>query len=157
MSAQKNGNNNSWSWVIVGVIGLWAYGQFTDNRQTSNHVSQSHRSESSSIAREHIARDDAISEHWDEIKEFVDGSETVEACSDSGCYDLEAEISSGIIETVHFANGGYLTVSAEIDENGSADDVDQRGRLWEFTLDMDAPIVDEALAAWAESNGKEID
>lgn len=102
-----------------------------------------------------ISRDEAISEHWDEIRPHLDGSETVEACSsESGnCYDLEADISGGEIDTLHFPNGGYLNFSAEVDSDGSASDSDKDGNNWDFTLDMNSQIVDDAISQWASENG----
>ena len=49
---------------------------------------------------------------------------------------------------------GYQLFSADIDEDGSASDVDQRGRYWEFALDMDSAVVDDAVREWAQANGR---
>jgi hypothetical protein len=105
-------------------------------------------------SKSEISRDDAISDHWGEIRPHLNGSETVEACSsESGnCYDLEADISDGAIDTIHFQNGGYLSFSAEIDSDGSASDSDKDGNDWDFTLDMNSSIVDEAISQWASEN-----
>lgn len=106
-----------------------------------------------------LSRDDAVSEHWNEIKEYLNGSETVEACSSSSgdCYDLEADISSGEIDEIYFSDAGYLYFSADIDEDGNASDVDQNGDSWDFALDMNSSIVDDAIDEWASSNGYLID
>jgi len=100
-----------------------------------------------------IDRDEAISNNWDDIKEYLNGSETLEACSDSGdCYDLDADISSGHIETVYFSSGGNLDFYASIDESGSASDTDQDSNNWELSLDMSSSIVDDAVQEWADNN-----
>ncbi len=106
-----------------------------------------------------IDRVDAIYDHWDEIREYVNGSETIEACSSSSgnCYDLDADISSGSIEQIDFENGGYLYFSAEIDSDGNASDTDVRGDSWDFTVDMDSSMVDDAIQEWADYEGYEID
>ncbi len=106
-----------------------------------------------------ISRQEAVNEYWDEIKENVDGTETVEACSnESGsCYDLDADVSNGTIETIHFTNGGHLDFSADIDNDGSASDSDVNGNNWDFTLDMDSSIVDDAIENWAGNNGYAIE
>lgn len=106
-----------------------------------------------------ISRSDAIDDHWDEIKEYLDGTETIEACSSerSDCYDLEADIADGVIETVHFSNGGFLRVSADIESDGTASDSDQRGTYWDFTIDLDSALITEAIDAWAEENGYQIE
>lgn len=106
-----------------------------------------------------INRDDAISEHWDEIRDNLDGSEEIEACSsESGnCYDLDAEISSGQIEEIYFPSGGNLDFSAEISDDGTASDYDGDSNSWDFTLDMDSSIVDDAVQEWADDNGYQIE
>lgn len=100
-----------------------------------------------------ISRDDAISDHWDDIKEYVTGSETVDACSsESGsCYTLDADIDKGEITEIHFNNGGHLSFSAEINDSGSASDSDENGNSWDFTLDMNSSIVDNAIDDWAKA------
>lgn len=101
-----------------------------------------------------MSREDAINEHWDEIKEYLTGTQEIEACSDqsNNCYDLDAYISSGKIDTLNFENGGFLKFSADFDENGSASDDDYRGNGWSFTLDMDSDFVTEAIETWASKN-----
>jgi hypothetical protein len=102
-----------------------------------------------------ISRDDAIDEHWDDIQDNVSGTETVNACSkESGnCYDLEADISDGHIETLHFNNGGYLGFYADIDSDGTASDSDRDGNWWDFELSMESNIIDDAIDEWANDNG----
>jgi hypothetical protein len=135
------------SWVIVaGIVALCASCAYGGDSTPTD--------DSASVAPLAISRTVAVSQHWDEIKEYADGSETVQACSESGCYDLDADISSGIIETLHFPNGGYLMLSADIESDGSASDADERGRLWSFTLDMDSAVVDEAVREWARATGR---
>ena len=101
-----------------------------------------------------IDRYDAIYDYWDEIKDYVAGTETIDACSsESGnCYSLDAEISNGQIEMIYFPDGGYLYFSADIDENGNASDFDRDGNSWDFTLDMDSSIVEDAVYDWASDN-----
>lgn len=88
-------------------------------------------------------------DHWEEVREYMSGSETIEACSDSGCYDLDAEISSGFIEIIYFPNGGYIYPDAEIDEGGSAEGYDSDGNYWEFWVDLDSDTVQDAISEWA--------
>lgn len=104
-----------------------------------------------------IDRDTAISDHWDEISDYVNGPETIEACSGSGCYDLDADISSGDIDTVNFPNGGYLSPEESIDDSGSASFYDNQGNNWDFQVDMDSSVVDDAVQEWAADNGYEIE
>lgn len=93
--------------------------------------------------------EDLAYDHWDEVREYMSGSETIEACSDSGCYDLDAEISDGSIEMVYFPNGGYIYPDAEIDEGGSADGYDSDGNYWEFEVDTGSDTVQDAITDWA--------
>jgi hypothetical protein len=101
----------------------------------------------------------AISEHWDEIKKYIDGTETIEACyEESGnCYYVDADISNGIIERIYFSNGGFLDFFAKIDEDGSAWDFDENGNSWDFTIDINSSIVEDAVYEWAEDNNYEIE
>lgn len=104
---------------------------------------------------EPITRQEAIDEHWDDIKGDLSGSEEIEACSaESGnCYNLDADISNGEIEEIHFPNGGHLTFSADIDSTGSASDSDENGNDWDFTIDMNSTLVLNAIEDWANANG----
>lgn len=100
--------------------------------------------------------DEAIQENWDSIKEYLSGTETIEACCDSGCYSLDADISNGEISQIYFPNEGYLYFSADIEESGDASDTDDEGRNWDFTLDMGSSIVEDAVQEWANNNDYEI-
>jgi len=106
-----------------------------------------------------LSREEAINNYWDEIKEYIDGTEMIEACSleSRNCYDLEADIEDGVIVRIYFPNGGYLDFLAEIDEDGYASDLDKYGNDWEFYIDMDSSIIDEAIYNWAQDNDYEIE
>jgi hypothetical protein len=101
-----------------------------------------------------INRDEAIRNHWTEIKKYLNASETLEACATAtgSCYDLDAEISRGNVELLHFRNGGSQRFSADIDVEGEARDVDSRGDYWNLRLDMRSPVVDKAIRKWAQAN-----
>lgn len=104
---------------------------------------------------EPLTRQEAIDDRWDEIREGLDGSKTIEACSsESGnCYTLDADIASGSIDEIHFPNGGYLHFSADIDDDGTASDTDENGNGWDLTIDMNSPFIDEAIDDWAQEHG----
>ena len=112
-----------------------------------------------SVFGKHVSRSAAVSGYWAEIRQEIDGTHTVEACSAErpNCYDLDAEISNGVIEQVHFPNGGYLLVSAELEPDGTASDTDQDGTSWDFTLDLHAAIVEDAVQQWADAEGYHLD
>lgn len=157
---KKSGNALVWI-LIIGAVAAFFIFRNNDSGSSPANTFPDSRSYRNSGTSENttLSRDEAISEHWDEIKEYVDGSDTVEACSSSSgnCYDLDADISNGQIEQIYFPSGGYLYFSADIDESGSASDSDQNGDSWDFTLDMSSSIVDDAVDNWASSNGYTID
>lgn len=146
-------------WIIIVILIIVSSSNGSKN--TMNNDSTYDYQSSGRINSEYktIDRDEAISEHWDEIKNYLDGSETIDACSSesNNCYDLDAEISNGQVEEIYFPSGGYLYFSADIDENGEASDFDQNGDDWTFTLDMSSSIVDDAVNQWADSNDYQID
>ncbi|GIW69044.1 MAG: hypothetical protein KatS3mg100_538 [Candidatus Parcubacteria bacterium] len=152
---QNHGNAIIW-FLILGAIA--ASFIFSGNDNNSNYNSSNNsifRSGNSYEEERTIDRYDAIYQYWDEIKDYVSGTETLDACSyESGnCYSLDAEISNGQIEMVYFPNGGYLYFSADIDESGNASDIDQNGNSWDFTIDMDSSMIDNAIYDWASDNG----
>jgi hypothetical protein len=144
----SNRDDNSWL-VLLFFGGLILYGVANRNSDNAKPVSTPNALIASPEPRT-ISRDDALSNHWDEVCDYISGTEEIEACViGGGCYALEADIIGCNIDTVYFANGGFLDVSAPIDEYGNASTFDTRGRLWDFTLDMQSFIVDEALEDWA--------
>lgn len=153
----KENYRNTLIWVLIvgAIIGFFIRGR-AGNDSGFNSDDDSHLLQSNSYQEENeiIDRYDAIYEHWDEIKDYVNGTETIEACSfDSGnCYDLDADISDGQVEEIYFPNGGYLYFSADIDESGNASDFDQNGNSWDFTIDMDSSMIDDAIYDWASDN-----
>lgn len=153
MENEEESNNGGWFWIVIIVLILiFAFNSGDKNKDSSS----SGYSDSTRVSSEdkEISRDDAISDYWDDIKDYASGTETINACSsESGnCYDLDADISSGVIEEVYFQNSGYLYFSADIDENGEASDYDQDGNSWDFSVDMDSSIIDDAISEWASDN-----
>ena len=148
---KRGGNVLVWI-LIVGAIA--AFFLFRDDNENIYNDSGSRSSRQSIIAEKTLSRDEAIESYWDEIKDYVDGTETIDACSyESGnCYSLDAEISSGQVEMIYFPNGGYLYFSVDIDEGGNASDFDQNGDSWDFTIDMDSSVIDDAIYDWASDN-----
>lgn len=153
---KKGGNTLVWILIIGAVIAFFIFRNNDSGGSLTRTFPDSRSYRNSGISENAtLGRDEAISEHWDEVKEYVDGTETVGACSSSSgnCYDLDADISGGIIDQIYFPNGGYLYFSADIDESGSASDSDQNGDGWDFTVDMSSSIVDDAVDNWASANG----
>ena len=161
MSSKANGNSGAGHGWLLLIIALILYGVFSRESSQDSAIAPSSRQAQHSRARdaESLSRDEAIESHWDEICEHLQGSEAVEACDmgSGNCYELDADISSCAIETVHFPNGGFLSVFATIDDSGSASDFDSRGRMWDFTLDMNSSLIDQAIDDWAASAGVRVD
>lgn len=143
--------------LIIGIIGYFLFFNSSSSKTSTvtvpSRINYTYNDYGEDEERT-IYRDDAISDYWDDIKEYVDGTETIEACYDGNgnCYDLEADISDGMITTIYFDNGGNLDFYADLDENGYASDSDKEGNGWEFTFDMDSSIVDTAVEDWASDN-----
>jgi|SRR3989344_6250670 len=159
-----------WKWILwiagtLVVISLFTGGDDSSSNAHDNYSAPTsnqlyYSDDSSEYENEEYAIDryDAISDYWDEIREYVNGTETVEAYSwkSGSYYDLDVDISDGTIEAVYFPNGGHLYFSAEIDSDGEASDYDQNGNSWDFTLDMDSSVVEDAVYEWASDNGYSI-
>src|SRR3990172_9875248 len=96
--------DNVLGWAIVAIVAFSIFiSNDSDSSSTTQYSNQSTGSyyRSPEVDENHtISRDDAISDYWDEIKDYLDGSETIEACSSTSgnCYDLEADISRGGVE-----------------------------------------------------------
>jgi hypothetical protein len=58
---------------------------------------------------------------------------------------------------LHFNNGGWLILSADIDQFGDASDVDDEGRWWDFRLDMNSSLVDDAISEWSAVSRIEVE
>jgi hypothetical protein len=147
-----------WTLLVI-AIGSWLYFGTSDNRSedksnTSSYSAPSRTSDRYGIYDEtesYLDYDtmyDNAYDEWETVREYIDGSYTVDACSDSGCYSLDADISSGYIDTVYFPNGGYLSPGSEIDSSGSASAYDSDGNAWEFIVSGD--VIDEAIDNWID-------
>jgi hypothetical protein len=136
--------------LVLGVLGLgWWWLSSNNSSSTSNYsYNDSSYYDDSNV----IDRYDALSDYWDEISEYLDGTYYIEACSDNSdnCYELEAEIDQGEIDTIYFPNGGYLGIySADVDSDGDASGYDDGdyGDYWRFEIDEDD--IEEALEQWS--------
>lgn len=131
--------------IVLVVLGFWIFG----GDKSSSSSSGGNYYDSENV----IDQYDAKSDYWDDIAEYLDGTYTIEACSDNSgnCYDLDADISSGDIDTIYFSNGGYLDIyGADVDSDGSASG-DSDEDYWTFQVD-DSDI-DQAVEDWADYEG----
>ncbi|MGB9808787.1 MAG: hypothetical protein ACPLSA_01915, partial [Caldanaerobacter sp.] len=148
----KNREKIIWSIFIVSIIA--AFFIFSNNNNENQYLNSRYSGfiYQESDGQKVLTRDEAISNYWDEIKDYINGIETIEACSwkSGNCYSVDADISGGVINTIYFDNGGYLDFSADIDEYGNAWDFDQNLNDWDFTIDMDSPIIEDAINKWAD-------
>jgi hypothetical protein len=99
-----------------------------------------------------ISRDDALDQYWDEIKEHINGTETIEVHShESGNnYDLDADLSNGEVESIHFPNGGWIYINADLDSDGSGEGYGSDD-YWD--VQVDSEVIDNAVDQWASDNG----
>jgi hypothetical protein len=99
-----------------------------------------------------IDRDQALDEYWDDIKEYINGTETIEVYShESGnYYDLDADISNGEVEVIHFEHGGYIYINAELNSDGSGEGYGSDS-YWD--VQIDSSLIDDAVDEWASDNG----
>ena len=156
-------------WIIVVLVGITIFSVLIHREKDKSAPLQNNRiylpnyvmeDEEENFSEERsLTLEEAIEDYWDEIREYVEGTTEIEACSfESGnCYLVEADISDGAIETVYFSNGGYLYFDAEIDSDGYASDFDINGNSWDFEVEMDSGIVKEAVYEWAEDKEYTID
>lgn len=100
-----------------------------------------------------LTYEELLQELWDDIKYYVTGIEEVEAFSyyTGRYYYLDADIENGFITRIYFPNGGYLNFYAEIQEDGSAWDLDYRGNMWDFQIDLNSPLIRQAIHRWLAS------
>ncbi len=108
-----------------------------------------------------IARDVAIENYWDEIKDYIYGTTYLNVFSyeSANYYNLLVDISGGVVEVLYFLNGGILFITgADFDESGHAFGMDlKEGNGWDFYLDMDSSIVENAIYDWASDNSYEVE
>jgi hypothetical protein len=102
-----------------------------------------------------IDRDEALDQYWDEIREYINGTETIEVYSfESGnFYTVDAEISNGEVESIYFDNGGYIYINALLNSDGTGEGYGA-DNYWE--VEVDSYLIDNALEEWASDNGYEI-
>jgi len=153
---KRGGNILIWILIVGAIVAFFI---FRDGDEKSYNNSGYLFGRQNIIFEKTLDRDEAIYNYWDEIKDYVNGTETIDACSwgSGNCYSLDADISNGQIEVIYFPNGGYLYFAADIDENGNASDFDREGNSWDFTIDMYSSIIDDAIYDWASDNGYTIE
>ncbi len=138
-------------WVVIAIGGIYVLSRIGGQSSSSSNYNPYTDTGDEYSNDDTFDYDTAISDHWDEIMPYINGSDTIEACSDSSgnCYDLEADISDGCVEEIHFDNGGYLDFSSAcLDENGEAEDSDDEGNDWTFSVDTGSSIVTDAVDEW---------
>ena len=133
---------------IFGGIALWIFiGIFIFGGKSNSQFYSEDTTDNSAAV--YASRVESAFDHWEEVMAFISGSETLEACTDSGCYDLDADISDGYIETIYFNNGGYIQPDAAIDSEGYAEGYSGDGEYWEFYIDVDSFIIQDAISDWS--------
>lgn len=135
----------------IGVVALWVVFAGGDNSAPSptSYGRYGIEYEDTSYIDDQEYYEELAYEYWDDVREYMIGTEVVDACSDSGCYSLDADIYDGYIVEVYFPNGGYIQPDAEIGDDGFAEGYDSDGGYWEFYLDLDSDTVQDAISDWA--------
>ena len=148
MESEHNSSSIA-TFVVIGLIiffSIFSSGNDTSSSSDNNYTG-SYSSENT------IDRYDAKTDYWDEIKEYIDGTYTVIACSENSgnCYDLDLDINDGNTRSLYFPNGGYVDIYTEFDSDGSTSGYDDNDAdYWELTLnDSD---IDDAIDEWAYDN-----
>lgn len=99
------------------TISSWLYLGTSDNRNENTSNITTYSAPVRTYDRYNINKDsypdydtmyDNAYDEWETVREYIDGTFAIDACSDSGCYTLDADISSGYIDTVYFPNGGAI-------------------------------------------------
>lgn len=115
-------------WIGIIVAGFWWLGGDSDSSSTSV------ESYSSGGYYRDTNDYDPPEPDFDDYKEYIE-ADSVEACSSSGCYELDADVSGGEVETIYFDNGGYRELDAEFDEDGDGYGTGSDGDEWEVHVD----------------------
>lgn len=144
--------NDSSTLVVLVIVILVGYAIVHRDGSSSSSGSSTASDDNRDDDDETITRQEAIDNHWDEIRDYLDGSASLTACGPNGsCYEVESDISSGTIDTITFSSGHALNFSADIEDDGSASDTDLDGDPWTFDFDMSSSLVDDAIAEWANA------
>ncbi len=99
-----------------------------------------------------ITKESALEEHWGEIKEYIDGTEPIEAHSQKSgsTYTLDADISNGEVEIIHFLNGGYIYINADLNSDGTGEGYGSNS-YWD--VEIDSSLIEDATEEWASDSG----
>lgn len=132
--AENEGNAVIW-FLILGALGLWYFSGGNAAPDTSVTAPSSVYSGFQNYGIPNTDEIQQEDENNENSIENVSGTHTVEACSSNSgnCYDLEADINSGVVDTIHFDNGGYLDVDAQLDESGQSSGDSNNGDSWDIT------------------------
>lgn len=141
--------------VVIGLLilgGIFFSPDSYERDTYSSYDSSYNQPYSSSRNERTIDYDEALDNHWDEIKEYINGSEPVEGYSqESGnYYTLDAEISNGEVEIIHFPSGGWIYINAEINADGTGEGYGSDS-YWD--VEVDSGIIENAVEEWASDNG----
>lgn len=146
--------------VILLAVGSIFFHHSDEPDEQSSYPSSysSSYSPSYSASRNHrtIDYDGALDDHWDEIKEYINGNEAIEVYSqESGnWYTLDADISNGEVESISFPNGGWIYINAELNSDGTGEGYGSDS-YWD--VEVDSYLIEEAAEEWASDNGYTLD
>ena len=149
-----------WTLALIGISIMLIYlsgsiGSSVENRtNTDNSTINENINVDAENEKTVITQRQAINDHWEEIKEYINGTGTVKACYDfdNHCYFLKVDLKSGQITYMYFPNGGYLRFDVvELDREGLGEATSDDDRDWSFDLDLDNDAVYGAITEWADN------
>lgn len=142
-----------WGVVIIG-LGAWIFNYDRDSSISSGSYSNDGYSGNYPYVDDFANDYEPIEPDFEDYKDYID-ADSVEACNDSGCYELEADISNGEVETIYFNNGGYRQLNAEFDEDGDGYGYGSDGDEWEIHVDENE--IEEAKEEYMDSQANDYD
>lgn len=142
------------AFIIIFLLAVGSVIFHTPNKTDDQPVYPSYVSSYSSERKAHrtIDYDEALDDHWDEIKEYINGTESIDVYShkSGGTYTLDADISNGEVEIIHFENGGYIYINADLNSDGTGEGYGA-GDYWD--VEVDPSIIEMGAEEWADDNG----
>lgn len=138
--------------IILLIVGSVIFNQSNKEEERQSYPTYTSEYRSQGRNSRTIDYDEALDNHWDEIKEYINGSEAIEVYSqESGSYyTLDADISSGEVESIHFPNGGWIYINAELNSDGTGEGYGSDS-YWD--VEVDSYLIEDAAEEWASDNG----
>lgn len=138
--------------IILLIVGSVVFHQSNEEEERQSYTAYTSMYRPEGRNSRTIDYDEALDDHWDEIKEYINGTEAIEVYShESGnYYTLDADISSGEVESIHFPSGGWIYINAELNSDGTGEGYGSDS-YWD--VEVDSYLIENAAEEWASDNG----